>query len=329
MNSTETPYIAVPLGREAHAIAGQFAANQATQEKGKQVYLNTLAVYAVHSYLKWMEIETNLSQSDSWHPGLQPLSDVADLVLPGIGRLECRPVLPGEISVRIPPQATEDRIGYVAVQFSESLNEVQLLGFVRTVNASKQPQQIAITSLSFANANLQPLDVLLDYIPETSTSTVPVNLNRWFENIFEAGWQTVEALFSPQVANPALSVRNAHQLGEINTEDSAPGVKRGKLINLGIQLAGNPVALIVTVTPATDEEADIRLQVYPTGRQIYLPQGLQLSVLDENGAAVPALEATARSADNCIQLAFSVQPGEQFSVQLAFGDVSITEEFLL
>lgn len=326
MNSTETPYIAVPLGREAHAIAGQFAANQATQEKGKQVYLNTLAVYAVHSYLKWMEIETNLSQSDSWNPGLQSLSDVADLVIPSIGKLECRPVLPGEISVQIPPQATEDRIGYVAVQFSESLDEVQLLGFVRSVNASKEPQQIAITSLSFTNANLQPLDVLLDYIPEA----LPVNLSRWLEDIFEAGWQTVEALFSPQTAHPALIARDAYRRwGEINVENSAAGVKRGKLINLGIQLAGNPVALIVTVMPETDEEAGIRLQVYPTGRQIYLPQGLQLSVLDENGAAVPELEATARSADNSIQLAFSVQPGEQFSVQLALGDVSITEEYLI
>lgn len=323
MNSTETPYINVPLGREAHVIAGQFAAFQATQEKGKQVYLNTLAVYAVHSYLKWMEIETNLSQSDSWHPRLQPLSDVADLVIPGIGRLECRPVLPREISVRIPPQATEDTIGYVAVQFSESLDEGKLLGFARTVNASKQPQQIVL-------ANLQPLDVLLDYIPETSTSTLPVNLSRWLENIFEAGWQTVEALFSPQAANPALSVRNAHQLGEINTENSAAGVKRGKLINLGIQVAGNPVALVVTLIPAdTEEEVDIRLQIYPAGSQIYLPQSLQLMVLDETDATFPELEATARSADNCLQLEFSGQAGEQFSVKLALGDVSITQDFLI
>ena len=323
MNSTETPYINVPLGREAHAIAGQFAAFQATQEKGKQVYLNTLAVYAVHSYLKWMEIEANLSQSDSWHPGLQSLSDVADLVLPDIGTLECRPVLPGEITVRIPPQATEDRIGYVAVQFSESLDEVQLLGFARPVNASKEPQQIAI-------ANLQPLDVLLDYIPETSTSTLLVHLSRWFENIFEAGWQTVEALFSPQAANPALSVRNAHQLGEINTENSAAGVKRGKLINLGIQVAGNPVALVVTLIPAeTDEEVDMRLQVYPAGSQIHLPQSLQLIVLDETDETFPELEATARSADNCLQLEFSGQAGEQFSVKLALGDVSITQIFLI
>lgn len=325
MNSIETPHITVPLGGEAHATAGEFAAQQATPEKGKRVYLNTLAVYAVHSYLKWLQIETNLSQSDSWHPSLMTLSDAADLVLPGIGKLECRPVLPGETRLEIPPQAQEDTIGYVAVQFSEHLGEVQLLGFARPVNPSKEPQQIAIT-------NLQPLDVLLDYIPETSTSTLPVNLSRWFENIFEAGWQTVEALFSPQAAHPALSVRIGHRWGgwgEIYTENSAAGVKRGKLIDLGIQLTDNPVALIVTVTPATDEEADIRLQVYPASRQLYLPQGLQLGVLDENNATVPELEATARSADICVQLAFSVQPGEQFSVQLALGDVSITEDFLL
>ncbi|HAG80104.1 MAG TPA: hypothetical protein DCL61_02810, partial [Cyanobacteria bacterium UBA12227] len=206
MNPIKTPYITVPLGREAHAIAEQFAIEQDTPRKGKKVYLNTLAVYAVHSYLKWLAYETDLNQSDSWHPALQPLSDVADLVLPGIGKLECRPVLPGETSFLIPSEATVDRMGYVAVQFSENLDEVQLLGFIRTVSAAKVSQEIAI-------ANLQPLEILLDYIPDhinnpsvRTTSTIPVNLSRWLENIFEAGWQTAETLFSTQAPHPAFSI---------------------------------------------------------------------------------------------------------------------------
>jgi hypothetical protein len=99
---------------------------------------------------------------------------------------------------------------------------------------------------------------------------------------------------------------------------------------LGIQVAGNPVALVVTLIPAdTEEEVDIRLQIYPAGSQIYLPQSLQLMVLDETDATFPELEATARSADNCLQLEFSGQAGEQFSVKLALGDVSITQIFLI
>ena len=134
MNSTKTAGLTVPLGSLAHALARPFAAEQITPQKGKKTYLNTLAIYAVHTYLKWLQIETEISQGDSWHPLKRALFDVADLVIPGVGKLECRPVLPGETAFSLPPEVTEDRIGYVAVQFNERLNEVQLLGFVRAVD---------------------------------------------------------------------------------------------------------------------------------------------------------------------------------------------------
>ncbi|MBD0345551.1 MAG: DUF1822 family protein [Coleofasciculus sp. Co-bin14] len=326
MNTTQTPLLTVPLGGEAHAFARQFATQQATPQKGKRVYLNTLAVYAVHNYLKWLQIETDLNQSDSWQPALQAVFDAADLVIPSIGKLECRPVLPGETTFLVPPKGTEDRIGCVAVQLSERLDEVQLLGFVPTIAASDLPEQLVI-------ANLQPLDTLLDYIPEVAVPTanqVSVNLSRWFENTFEAGWQTLEALFSSQALNPAFSVRNAEQSIELDVDNPEASVSGGKLIDLGMQLAGHRVALTVTLKAAeSDREMDVRLRVYPTGSQIYLPAGLKLLVLDDSGAAVPDLEATARTADNWIQLEFSGQLQEQFSVKVALGDVSITEHFVI
>jgi len=167
MNTAQEPYITVPLDRESHTMAEKFAAQQATPKLGKQVYLNTLAVYAVHSYLNWLRIPTDLPGSDSWHPELQVLSDVADLLIPGIGKLECCPVLPRETSFLRYSEITEDRIGYVAVQFGEILDQVKLLGFVRQIG-----EQIPLT-------NLQPLEILLDYISDLIdqklSSNVPVN----------------------------------------------------------------------------------------------------------------------------------------------------------
>ncbi len=58
MNTIQTRQITVPLGIEAHRKAQQFAAEQATPQKRKRVYLNTLAVYAVHNFLNWLKIET-------------------------------------------------------------------------------------------------------------------------------------------------------------------------------------------------------------------------------------------------------------------------------
>jgi ABC-type phosphate transport system substrate-binding protein len=187
MNSTQSLHLTVPLGQDAHRLALQFAAEQATPDKGKQVYLNTLAVYAVHSYLKWLPVETVLSQGDSWHPGLRAISDVADLVLPNIGKLECRPVLPGEIAFTLPPEVTTDRIGYVAVQFSQQLDSVELLGFAPANPNTEPPDKIPV-------AELQSIDALIDNIhqqsikhiqnPAVKRETLLVNLRQWLEGIF-------------------------------------------------------------------------------------------------------------------------------------------------
>lgn len=327
MNSIETPYLTVPLSGKAHRLAKQFAAEQTTPQKGTKTYLNTLAVYAVHRYLKWLQIETDLSQGDSWHPGLRSLFDVADLVLPGLGKLECRPVLPGEMTVFLPPEATLNRMGYVVVQFGERLDQVQLLGFAAAVQLPDALEQIQI-------ADLQPLDALWDCIPDPvaqgprlTASKLRVNLSRWLQLHFEAGWQTMEALFSPAASNPALSVRSADRVRETKTENSGDRVTGGKLIDLGIQLADHPVILLVTLAPEAKGEVGVHLRVYPTGRQIYLPPTLQLIISDESGAT--CLEAQARSDDNWIQLEFSGEPGEQFSAKVALGDVSITEDFVI
>ncbi|MEG4445942.1 DUF1822 family protein [Microcoleus sp. MOSTC5] len=157
MNIAELPLLTVPLELKAHEMARQLAAVQSTVQKGKRVYLNALAVYAVHSYLKWLQIETDLNSSDSFNPAKTALANVADLVIPGIGSLECRPVLPGETTILLPEEVIENRIGYVGVQFSDRLDSVQLLGFAPSLDSSNPPQQIAV-------AELMPIDALIEQI---------------------------------------------------------------------------------------------------------------------------------------------------------------------
>ncbi|MEG5036988.1 DUF1822 family protein [Microcoleus sp. AT3-D2] len=157
MNIAELPLLTVPLELKAHEMARQLAAVQSTVQKGKRVYLNALAVYAVHSYFKWLQIETDFNSSDSFNPAKTALANVADLVIPGIGSLECRPVLPGETTIFLPEEVIENRIGYVGVQFSDRLDSVQLLGFAPSLDSSNPPQQIAV-------AELMPIDNLIEQI---------------------------------------------------------------------------------------------------------------------------------------------------------------------
>lgn len=122
--------VTVILPKEAHQWARIFAAKQDDVESGRRVYLNTLAVYAVSFYLERSRIETDLEGSDCWYPNPMTSFDVADLLLPDLGQIECRPVLPKQRKIEIPEDARTDRLAYVAVQFGEVLDRAVLLGAI-------------------------------------------------------------------------------------------------------------------------------------------------------------------------------------------------------
>jgi hypothetical protein len=151
-----------------------------------------------------------------------------------------------------------------------------------------------------------------------------VNLSRWLENVFEGGWQTLEAVLG--TTNLAWSFRSTIQLGDRKLDYPDSIVRGIKLIDLGIQLTGHPVALIVTLIPEANQKTNVILRVHPVS-QTYLPHYTRLTVLDEYRATF--LEAQARSADNFIQLQFSGNAGEHFSVEVALGVASITEDFVI
>ncbi|MBW4547988.1 MAG: DUF1822 family protein [Symplocastrum torsivum CPER-KK1] len=299
MNSEIEPWtFTVPIALEAHSQAEQFQRCQPNPQKSKQVYLNTLAVYAVNFYLGCRGFETNLEMSSSLDSVMQILMDVADLVVGNRGKLECRPVLPGAEFVYIPAEVWVERIGYVAVQLNESLREATVLGFVEKVESSELPL-----------SQLRSLEELPGYLNSIKPR---VNLSQWFENIFEAGWQAVESLLSAEPTELAFSFRS-------------PSVKRCKLFELGA--LSQSVAVIVEITEETSQEMDITVEVQPPKDQTYLPANLQLMVLDEDGETV--IDAYARSANKTIQLEFDGEAGDRFSVKVALGDVSVTEDFVI
>ncbi len=121
--------ISIPTAVQLQARS--FAVGMPNVDLAEKVYLNTLAVYAVESFLQEAGIDTNWAASDSWQPSLATPIDVADLEVVGVGKIECRPVLLDRgVPVEIPLTAVEDRVAYVAVGFGAMLDRAQLLGFV-------------------------------------------------------------------------------------------------------------------------------------------------------------------------------------------------------
>jgi hypothetical protein len=309
MTLTLSQPLTVALGRDAHRYAELFAAEQATPQKGKRVYFNTLAVYAVHTYLKWLSIKTALERSDCWHPGFRAMFDVADLVLPDAGKLECRPILPGEDALILPPEVRDSRIGYVAVGFGEQLERAELLGFVSA-------RALRETSEDIALSELESLDSLVD---EFHWYRKSVSLRQWFEGVFQQDWQPVESLLAPNFRR--LDVPQAEP------ETAQNSATRGKFIDWELDEAEQAVILVVKVAEVSLEEVEVRLRLYPFGEANKLPPGLLITVLDEEGTS--CMEAETRNNEDWLQLEFTCQPSEIFNVRMTWQDKSIAEKFFV
>lgn len=318
---TRNSAIPLPITSEVRAIARDFAAGQATEQKAEQVLYNTLAVLTVNSYLEMLGIATDLPSSDSWNPIMRTCDDVADLNISNLGKLECRPLKNSDTNCHIPMEVWDLRLGYVAVRIDDSFKKAELLGFIPRVAT----EELAI-------AHFKPIEALIDRLHDSKASTANsavVNLEQWFNNIFNSGWSRVENLLNPEQLTTAWGFRNA-ELSPKKTSESQltnNNIQRAKLIDLGIQLGDRQVVLLVEITPEESGSIAVILQVHPSPNSVYLPETLMLKVIESSGKVF--MQAQARSQDNFIQLQFSGQPKESFTVQIILGDVELIEQFQL
>ena len=345
----------IPITRKALATAEQFASGQPhpQEQEQEQVRLNTLAVLAVHDYLELMAIESELQKSDSWNPVVRLCEDVADLMVKGLGKLECRPLLPDSESrsiYHLPPEVWDERIGYVLVEIDTEAKKATLLGFAPTAPDGE-----------LLLRELQPLTDLLKHLE--SLIQPQVKLSQWFNNIFPPVWQEIERILplepesttfpkseqlksnlpgwleqmvdtSKQIwqdlsgsekmeLEPASSFRSVTRVNNLLPECE---VMRAKLIDLGVQLGSQNVVLLLALTQESEQKMRLIVQSYPVVGEEYLPANLKLALLSESGEKLQ--EVVARTQDRGIQLKpFKVLRDTNFQVQITLDDLSLTETF--
>ncbi|KYC37311.1 hypothetical protein WA1_47720 [Scytonema hofmannii PCC 7110] len=314
--------VVLPITEEARNTARQLAARQPTSEKAEQVLLNTLAVSVVDNYLQMMDIPTDIAASYSRNAFVCLCSDVSDLVVTGLGRLECRPVTAQEQTCHVPVDVWGDRIGYTAVQMDEALEEAAILGFIPTVEAEEIPLHQFQPLRNLLRSLNQPREKVS---PSVSATAQLTNLSQWLRNAFETGWQTLDSLVSTPQTNLAFGFR------QFRKDGSSRG---GKTIDLQTPQGNYSIILAVSLASSTEStsvseesEIDIHVQVIPAMAQTSLPPGLQLMILDESGAIFE--ETQALSEDDFLLLQISGHPGEKFSIRVALGDISTTEDFVI
>ncbi|NEQ65477.1 MAG: DUF1822 family protein [Symploca sp. SIO2D2] len=293
--------VPMPITQEVQRIAQSFAREQPTPSKAQQIYFNTLAVCSVNNYLKILGIPTDLSVGNSWNPVVRLAEDTADLRVTGLGDLECRPVKPGDLTCHIPQEAWFDRIGYVAVEIDEDCTQATILGFSPTAGISELP--------------LQQLRSLKDFPAYLNQLQPVVKLSQWFEEVVEAVWQTLEAILTTEPTEPALSFRDA----------TGVSVERCKQIEL--EEYNQSVVMVITLIQVSEPEIDIMVGVYPKPEQIYLPPNLQVMLLDEEENTIMNIQGQRENKN--MQLEFSGEPGDCFSIKVVVDEFSVTEDFII
>ena len=351
----------IPITKRALATAEQFASQQPHSQQQEQTRLNTLAVWAVRDYLELMNIQTEIEASDSWNPVVRLCEDVADLMVQGLGKLECRPLLPDTENkgvCHLPPEVWEERIGYIVVEIDRSRKKATLLGF----------SPIAKNGQLLLN-ELQSLTDLLQHLE--SLKQPQVQLGQWFDNIFPPVWQEIEAIF-PLESESTISPQSEQRLGvePLGLSPNLPGwlgritargrqiwqdlsnaesmelqsagafrslkkvnnllpeceLMRAKLIDLGVQLGSQTVVLLLALTQESDRKLRLVVQMHPVGEEEYLPANLKLALLAESGETLQSV--TARTQDRGMQLKpFKILPDTNFQLQMTLDDLSLTETF--
>ena len=297
------------LSNTVRQIADKFCQAQSSLQRADQVYLNTLAVYAMHDYLQRLGFTTDLNASDSWNPIMQTLMNVADLHICNYGKLECRPVRVGEETVYIPPEVGDDRIAYAVVQISESLDEATLLGFVEA-----KAEELSLDQL-------RSITDLPAYLNQTQSAT---HISQWLQGKFEVIWQVMEDVLSPRQLAIAWRGRRGH-LTHQSLHHSMFDINRVKVLDFGLH-SDEQVALLVSVTAKDATELNIGVQICPTGDRLYLPNPVQVRLLNDAGAEITQARATVTET---ILLQFGGKQGEQFSIEVTSGTQSVTETFVI
>uniref|UniRef100_B8HYS9 DUF1822 domain-containing protein n=1 Tax=Cyanothece sp. (strain PCC 7425 / ATCC 29141) TaxID=395961 RepID=B8HYS9_CYAP4 len=119
----------------------------------------------------------------------------------------------------------------------------------------------------------------------------------------------------------------AETLWLLSPGNQAAGFWGMKQVDLGIDLAGQAIGLVLAVLPKSSEQVSVFVRVYPLQPQASLPAKLELQILDQTGEVFQQLSA--REQDRVLQYKFWGSPGEEFGISLKLNQGHYRENFIL
>jgi Protein of unknown function (DUF1822) len=364
----ETSLFPLPITRTTRAKALAFAEMLSDHPiQAQQVRLNALAVGTVQDYLELMGIPFDLASSYSQNSVLRLMADTADIVIPGVGRIECRPLLQdvgslnGQSACLVPPEVQGDRLGYIVVQLSPDYASANIVGYYpapvhhESTESTETPAHPALNPLYLDQ--LQPIDALLDYIDQFELAAPPVVVPEFpADTLLEQMFTSPSPALAPAIQDPPVPAPAAltrlgdwltHLADEVILEgweiwssfqpysryacrrgDRPGDAKRAKRVSL--QLANREtieLGLLVTLEAPTPN-AKILVQLQALSDvRPILPPDVALTILDGRGKILRT--ACARDRDILLQLELWGQPEECFGVEVSLAETRFVETFMI
>lgn len=136
-----------------------------------------------------------------------------------------------------------------------------------------------------------------------------IKLNQWLNGNFERGWEKNQLAFrgERESLEKPLVIITAKKYFEL-------------------EKAEQQLTLLVGLQPKEEEKTFIMVEAYPQNDQSYLPDELQLIMLDEDEEVF--MQAQARNAKK-IYLDFVGESGDCFKIKIVIGNDAIIESFLI
>ncbi len=178
------------------------------------------------------------------------------------------------------------------------------------------------TSTRFPDAVPGVLDVLRTS-PDKETQLSAIYL---LGQIGQGDREAIATLATLQHTAADIELRRqaAVSLGKIEPTHPNAGVRRGKILDLGLRLDETPILLVLTLLPEA-EETNIQVQVRSVRDGESLPVNLQLVITDPAGTVFR--EERSRQHTQRLQIAFTAQTNDQFGVQIILNNQHISELF--
>jgi hypothetical protein len=251
-----------------------------------------IAGFATHQQLK-QEAHLDLGQR-SYHLGIEALT--TDLNLLGISTAS---YTSAQTRAAIEPPAP--------LSDTQAQNLIQRLG-----SPTELLPRLEVPFATWAALLDQPKHHAALFRQRQGETTL--RLGAWLQGQFDRAWQPIEAALGPQ--NLAVSTRSN------STEVAVPLVQRVKVLDMG----NGSVGLLIKLTPVSDAEARIEVQIHPIGEALHLPGETELRLLSPEGTEIAQAKA---SVTETIRLQFRANYGEAFQLEVSCNDRIITEQFAL